>query len=129
MKPLLFALAMTFLAVSTVYSQEIVKPGSPGSDVPREGIAHGQIDTITYKSKTVDTIRRALVYTPPCYSKRNKYPELYLLHGIGGDEKEWLNGGNPHVILDNLYAQGKIAPMIVVMPNGRAMSHPLALPK
>ena len=46
---------------------------------------------------------------------------LYLLHGIGGDEKEWLNGGSPQVILDNLYAKGKIEPMIVVLPNGRAM--------
>ena len=46
---------------------------------------------------------------------------LYLLHGIGGDEKEWLNGGSPQIILDNLYAEGKVEPMIVVMPNGRAM--------
>ena len=46
---------------------------------------------------------------------------LYLLHGIGGDEKEWLKGGNPQVILDNLYAENKLEPMIVVMPNGRAM--------
>ncbi|HEY5772602.1 MAG TPA: alpha/beta hydrolase-fold protein, partial [Chitinophagaceae bacterium] len=86
-------------------------------------IAHGKIDTITYKSKTVDTLRRTLIYTPPGYSKKNKYPVLYLLHGIGGDEKEWLNGGKPQVILDNLYAQGKIEPMIVVMPNGRAMKN------
>jgi enterochelin esterase-like enzyme len=46
---------------------------------------------------------------------------LYLLHGIGGDEKEWLNGGHPEIILDNLYAENKVTPMIVVMPNGRAM--------
>ncbi len=46
---------------------------------------------------------------------------MYLLHGIGGDEKEWLNGGTPQIILDNLYAEGKIEPMIIVMPNGRAM--------
>ena len=64
-----------------------------------------------------------MIYTPPGYSKKNKYPVLYLLHGIGGDEKEWLNGGKPQVILDNLYAQGKIEPMIVVMPNGRAMKY------
>ena len=63
----------------------------------------------------------ALIYTPPGYSKKKKYPVLYLLHGIGGDEKEWLNGGHPEVILDNLYAEGKVEPMIVVMPNGRAM--------
>ena len=62
-----------------------------------------------------------MIYTPPGFTKKKKYPVLYLLHGIGGDEKEWLNGGTPQVILDNLYAGGKIEPMIVVMPNGRAM--------
>ncbi len=90
-------------------------------DTPRSGIMHGRIDTIQYNSKTVGTTRKALVYTPPGFSKRKKYPVLYLLHGIGGDEKEWLNGGQPQVILDNLYSDKKIADMIVVMPNGRAM--------
>ncbi len=81
----------------------------------------GIIDSVTYESKTVGTSRQAMIYTPPGYSKDKKYPVLYLLHGIGGDEKEWLNGGHPEVILDNLYAENKIEPMIVVMPNGRAM--------
>jgi len=90
-------------------------------DVVKENIPHGKIDTISYTSKTVGVSRRALIYTPPGYSKKKKYPVLYLLHGIGGDEKEWLNGGHPQVILDNLYAENKIEPMIVVMPNGRAM--------
>lgn len=122
MKKILFALAIVFLASISVHSQEPVKPGQPGFDVLRDSIAHGNIDTITYKSKTVDTLRRALIYTPPGYSKKNKYPVLYLLHGIGGDEKEWLNdGGRPQMILDNLYAEGKIQPMIVVLPNGRAI--------
>ncbi len=52
---------------------------------------------------------------------------LYLLHGIGGDEKEWLNGGHPEVILDNLIADGKIEPMIVVLPNGRAIKDDRAI--
>lgn len=121
MKKLLFALATVLLVNISVHSQEPVKPGQPGFDVLRDSIAHGKIDTITYTSKTVDSKRRALIYTPPGYSKKIKYPVLYLLHGIGGDEKEWLNGGKPQVILDNLYANGKIEPMIVVMPNGRAM--------
>ena len=123
MKKLLFALANVLLVNISVHSQEPVKPGQLGFDVWRDSIAHGNIDTITYKSKTVDTLRRTLIYTPPGYSKKNKYPVLYLLHGIGGDEKEWLNGGKPQVVLDNLYAQGKIEPMIVVMPNGRAMKN------
>ncbi|MUP46032.1 esterase [Gramella sp. BOM4] len=92
-----------------------------GFDQKRENIARGKLDSITYKSKTVGTTRKALVYTPPNYSENKKYPVLYLLHGIGGDEKEWLKGGNPQVIMDNLYADGKAEPMIIVMPNGRAM--------
>lgn len=83
----------------------------------------GRIDTITYDSKTVGAKRRALVYTPPGYTKNVKYPVLYLLHGIGGDEKEWFREGHPEVILDNLYANKKIEPMIVVLPNGRAMKN------
>jgi enterochelin esterase-like enzyme len=121
MKQFLFAISTVLIFTVSVHSQDIVKPGAPGYDVLREGIAHGNIDTVTYTSKTVDSKRRALIYTPPGYSKKIKYPVLYLLHGIGGDEKEWLNGGKPQVILDNLYADGKIQPMIVVMPNGRAM--------
>ncbi len=92
-----------------------------GFDAVREGIAHGKLDTIMYPSRTVGVSRKALVYTPPGYSKSKKYPVLYLLHGIGGDEKEWLKHGQPQVILDNLYADKKLEPMIVVLPNGRAM--------
>ncbi len=50
-----------------------------------------------------------MIYTPPGYSKIKKYPVLYLLHGIGGDEFEWLHGGHPEIILDNLYAEKKTA--------------------
>ena len=103
------------------------KSAPEGFDVPRAGIQRGKIDTIVYNSTTVGSMRRALVYTPPGYSKSKKYPVLYLLHGIGGDEKEWFNQGNPHVILDNLYADKKIAPMIVILPNGRAMKDDRAI--
>jgi enterochelin esterase-like enzyme len=109
------------LFCSTAYTQKIEKEAPKGFDQVRMGIAKGKLDTIKYQSKTVGTTRKALVYTPPGFNKKIKYPVLYLLHGIGGDEKEWLNGGKPQVILDNLYAEGKIQPMIVVMPNGRAM--------
>jgi len=103
--------------------QKTVTPSPAGYDIFRSDIPHGNIDTITYNSRTVGNKRRALIYTPPGYSKEKKYPVLYLLHGIGGDEKEWLNGGQPQVILDNLYAEKKIEPMIVVLPNGRAMTN------
>ena len=101
-------------------SQNTVTPAPLGFDVVRESIPHGKIDTITYSSKSVGTNRKTLIYTPPGYSADKKYPVLYLLHGIGGDEKEWFNGGQPQVILDNLYADKKVEPMIVVLPNGRA---------
>jgi enterochelin esterase-like enzyme len=102
-------------------AQQIVKHAPEGFDVVQQQIPHGNIDTVFYNSKTVGVQRKALVYTPPGYTKKKKYPVLYLLHGIGGDEKEWLRGGQPQVILDNLYAQKKLADMIVVLPNGRAM--------
>ena len=121
MKHSLFLLAIALVLMQPVRAQEIVKHAPPGFDSVQTNIPHGKIDTITYNSKTVGNNRRALIYTPPGYSKKNKYPVLYLLHGIGGDEKEWLNGGHPEVILDNLYAEGKLVPMIVVLPNGRAM--------
>lgn len=121
MKKLTLAIAVFCAAHMTGHAQTIVTHAPEGFDALRTDIPHGKIDTISYTSKTVGTTRRALVYTPPGYSKKNKYPVLYLLHGIGGDEKEWLNGGSPQVILDNLYAENKVAPMIVVMPNGRAM--------
>ena len=121
MKKVFFAIAAAFLLNVSAIAQQALKPASAGFDTVRSNIAHGNIDTIIYTSKTVDSKRRALIYTPPGFAKKKKYPVLYLLHGIGGDEKEWLNGGHPEVILDNLFADGKIEPMIVVMPNGRAM--------
>jgi enterochelin esterase-like enzyme len=96
-------------------------PDAPaGFDVKRERIAHGRTEMIAYDSKTVGTRRKMLVYTPPDYSTDRKYPVLYLLHGIGGDETEWQRFAIPDVILDNLLADGKLVPIIVVMPNGRA---------
>ena len=85
-----------------------------------DGIDRGRLETVEYDSTTVGVKRKARVYTPPGYSEDNKYPVLYLLHGIGGDENEWARGGSPDVILDNLYAAKKVVPMIVVLPNGRA---------
>jgi enterochelin esterase-like enzyme len=96
-------------------------PNAPeGFDKAREGITHGKLEMVEYDSKSVGNKRKALVYTPPGYSADAKYPVLYLLHGIGGDEEEWRRGGHPNVILDNLIADKKAVPMIIVMPNGRA---------
>ncbi|MGD8786712.1 MAG: endo-1,4-beta-xylanase, partial [Phycisphaerales bacterium] len=94
-----------------------------GFRTKRENVPHGELTMIEYDSKTVGTRRKMLIYTPPGYSTDRKYPVLYLLHGIGGDETEWKRLCQPENILDNLLADGKIQPMIVVMPNGRAQKN------
>lgn len=121
MRSVFTPVAAVFLSGIIASAQTLPLKAPQGFDSLRTEIAQGNIDTIIYISKTVGASRRALIYTPPGFTKKKKYPVLYLLHGIGGDEKEWLNGGNPQVILDNLYAANRIEPMIVVMPNGRAM--------
>ena len=98
-------------------------------DAPPEGfkserdVPHGKLEMVEYESKTVGTTRKMNVYTPPGYTADKKYPVLYLLHGIGGDETEWQRFASPNSILDNLIADGKAVPMIVVMPNGRAQKN------
>ncbi|MBQ9362118.1 MAG: esterase family protein [Bacteroidaceae bacterium] len=97
------------------------KAAPQGFDREREGIERGTVKLIEYQSESVGTTRKANVYLPPKYDAKKKYSVLYLLHGIGGDENEWYrDGGVPHILMDNLYADGKVADMIVVMPNGRA---------
>jgi enterochelin esterase-like enzyme len=138
MKKYLFA-AWLSVTMTTVHAQEPNIPrgmfGAPqvdvkfdeykaapqGFDQEREGIAKGTVKLIEYQSESVGTIRKANVYLPPKYDASKKYSVLYLLHGIGGDEWEWVrDGGKPNIIMDNLYADGKVADMIVVMPNGHA---------
>jgi enterochelin esterase-like enzyme len=93
----------------------------PPSDIAAEtDVPHGRLEMVSYDSKSVGATRKMQVYTPPGYSAEKKYPVLYLLHGIGGDETEWQRFAKPNVLFDNLLAEGKITPMIVVMPNGRA---------
>ncbi len=94
-----------------------------GFDKKREDIPHGKLEMNEYESKTVGTTRKMNVYTPPGYSADKKYPVLYLLHGIGGDETEWERFCHPDILLDNLIADGKAVPMIIVMPNGRAQKN------
>ena len=82
---------------------------------------------LTYYSQTTGVDRHCNVYMPPGYTDGKKYNVLYVLHGIGGTEDEWLDYGSPKEIMDNLYAQGVVEPMILVFPNGRAMN-PDAVP-
>ncbi len=82
-------------------------------------VAHGTVVRRWYNSPTLNMTRRMTVYTPAGYESGNKkYPVLYLLHGMGGDEEAWITLGRAAQILDNLIAQGKAFPMIVVMTNG-----------
>ena len=86
------------------------------NDVP-----HGTVSRIWYDSPTLGMKRRLTVYTPAGYETSGKrYPVFYLLHGMGGDEEAWIALGRTSQILDNLIAQGKAEPMIVVMTNGNA---------
>jgi enterochelin esterase-like enzyme len=95
-------------------------PDPPAGIDKEKDVPHGKLEMISYESNTVGTTRKMNVYTPPGYSKSKKYPVLYLMHGIGGDETEWQRFAHPNLLLDNLFADGKATPMIIVMPNGRA---------
>jgi enterochelin esterase-like enzyme len=84
-------------------------------------IPHGTVQSVAYKSKALGTDRKMMVYTPPGYEQStSRYPVLYLLHGAGSDETSWTQRGSAHVILDNLIADGKLKPLVVVMPFGLA---------
>lgn len=96
-----------------------------GFDRVRDSITHGKLERVDYDSKSVGVKRWMMVYTPPGYSPDKKYPQLYMLHGIGGNEREeWTKQGVAHVVLDNLIADKKIEPMVVVFPNGNAVANP-----
>lgn len=98
-----------------------------GFDARRDGVPAGVVEHIEFDSKVTGGKRPASVYLPPGYSRDKKYPVLYLLHGIGGNETHWPGPGTAGTILDNLIADGKAVPMIVVMPNGRASNKPSTL--
>lgn len=99
------------------------EPPPIGFNQRRDGIPHGKLEMVEYDSKTVGTTRKMQVYTPPGYTQDQKYPVLYLLHGIGGDETEWQRFAKVDALMDNLIADKKAQPTIVVMPNGRAQKN------
>ncbi len=95
-----------------------LEPAPSGFDSKRDGLERGKVETVEYDSKSVGDTRKMVVYLPPGYSKDTKYPVFYLLHGAGDNEGGWTSKGSASVILDNLFADKKLVPMIVVMPNG-----------
>ncbi|MDL2277191.1 esterase [Parabacteroides sp. OttesenSCG-928-G07] len=104
--------------VASVTNIFIIK-GEPGDLYSVNKVPHGTVARTWYNSPTLGMDRRVTIYTPPGYEKsKQKYPVFYLLHGMGGDEEAWIALGRTAQILDNLIAQGKAKPMIVVMTNG-----------
>lgn len=96
-----------------------------GFDQSREGIEKGAVERIEYNAPAVaEGFKRWMqIYTPPGYSRDKKYPVLYLIHGAGQNERVWVQSGRANTILDNLIADKKIVPMIVVFPNGNATTN------
>ncbi len=99
-------------------------PSNPPQPWDYQDVPHGTVHQHTYSSKTLNRTRDFFVYTPPGYERSGdkKFPVLYLVHGFGDNYAAWSGHGKAHWILDNLIAQGKAEPMIVVMPDG----HPIA---
>jgi len=96
-------------------------PGPELSDYEINDVPHGNMSIVWYPSSSLGANRRTYVYTPPGYETSNmRFPVLYLLHGGSGDEDAWTTLGHAPYILDNLIAEGKAKPMIVVMPNGNS---------
>jgi len=110
--------AMIKQGVASIESMFMV-PGDEADFETTKDVPHGEIRAAWYHSATLDTIRRMHVYTPPGYeSSSEEYPVLHLLHGGGDDDSGWSTIGRAGFILDNLLAEKKAVPFIVVMPNG-----------
>lgn len=106
---------------AAMISNTFIVPGPQSSVYAVKAVPHGTLSAMWYNSPKLGKVRRATIYTPPGYEGRNqRYPVLYLLHGGMGDEDSWLGNGRAPQILDNLIAEQKILPMIVVFPNGNA---------
>lgn len=103
-------------------------PGAEASFEDNRIVPHGEIRAVWYQSSTLDMQRRMHVYTPPGYdSSKSRYPVFYLLHGGGDEDSGWSTIGRAGFIVDNLLAEKKAKPMIVVMPNG-SLPRPANLP-
>ncbi|MBN1697235.1 MAG: hypothetical protein JW881_06960 [Spirochaetales bacterium] len=120
MRLICFLLAGFFGIPVCLIAQTLPVTPPTGYDQARSSTQKGQVSYVNYQSSATNSQRRARIYLPPGYSTDRQYSVMYLLHGIGGNEDEWYNNGAPHVILDNLIADGKIEPFVLVLPNGNA---------
>ena len=105
---------------STRWESGIEIPAHDQDFYALKAVPHGNVQQVLFPSKSTNTLRRAFVYTPPGYGKDSKkrYPVLYLQHGWGEDETAWSNQGHANLIMDNLIAEGKVNPFIIVMTYG-----------
>jgi len=105
---------------STRWESGIEIPAHDQDFYALKDVSHGNVQQILFPSKSTSTSRRAFVYTPPGYNKdqKTRYPVLYLQHGWGEDETAWSNQGHANLIMDNMIAEGKIKPFIIVMTYG-----------
>ena len=89
-----------------------------GFNIYRDNIPHGEMADVQYDSKTLGTRRQIRVYLPPGYSPSRKYPTIYLLHGLGWNDLEWPQVRRADIVIDNLIADGKVKPTVMIFPNG-----------
>jgi enterochelin esterase-like enzyme len=125
-RPLSISFALIIASQITLAQTDSTASKDPGSNFPdppigfnaqRNNSARGKLTVVQYDSKTLRKSRQMGVYTPPEYSDKEKYPVLYLLHGLGQDYRQWTEWCQADNIVDNLIADGKIQPMIIVFPN------------
>jgi enterochelin esterase-like enzyme len=91
-----------------------------GFNAARDQVPHGDVKVVEYDSKTLGSRRQMRVYTPPGYTADRKYPVLYMLHGLGNTSTEWTQRARAPQIVDNLLADGKVQPLIMIFPSGDA---------
>jgi enterochelin esterase-like enzyme len=103
---------------STRWESGIEIPAHDKDFYALKDVPHGNVQQIFFPSKSTNSARRAFIYTPPGYDGKKRYPVLYLQHGWGEDETAWSNQGHANLIMDNLIAEGKINPFIIVMTYG-----------
>ena len=110
------------LIPAAALAEEYPREPEPGFDQRHEGVEYGKLVIGEYASSTTGRNRQYYVILPVGYTPEKTYPILYLLHGIGGDQGEWM-GGRPDVVIGNLVAEGLAKDMIVVLPNVRARAN------
>lgn len=117
--PIAASLSLSILLFAPPTAAPMAQETAVPAYLEMRDVAHGGVQTLTYQSESLGRERDAVVYLPPGYEGASEsYPVLYLLHGAGGDENTWIERGQANVILDNLIADGRLDPLIVVMPYG-----------